>query len=274
VSSDFPQNASSGSDGDGNSAAGARSQMNNTAGAQPQAGGAPGPTSSGGDGSDRTPGSSGGPASLGDVQQQVSQQAHQVAQQAQQHAQQAVQQAQESAGQVVSQVRDQIVSRLQEQKDSTSQGLGLVGQSLRQTSGQLHQQGQHLLGGYAETVAEQAERLVGYLNERDVARIGQEVAEFGRSRPEVFLGAAFVVGLLSARFFKSTSQPQLPPGSSGAGPSGSGSSGATGASYGEYPESIRNGRASSDSGTHQQAVGRPVNPEVLSYVAEHNRSQA
>jgi hypothetical protein len=69
----------------------------------------------------------------------------------------------------------------------------------------MREHGQLTVGEYAGSVAEQVERFSGYLRDQSIDQILGEVAEFARRRPALFMGGAFTLGLLAARFLKSTS---------------------------------------------------------------------
>jgi len=114
------------------------------------------------------------------------------------------QQAQHTAGQVVDQARQQVSSRLTDQKDRASEGLTSVAQALRQTSQQLRQQDQQAVTGYIETAASQVERISNYLKQNDLGGLIDDVEHFARRQPALFLGGTFVLGLLGARFLKSS----------------------------------------------------------------------
>jgi hypothetical protein len=55
-----------------------------------------------------------------------------------------------------------------------------------------------------ESFAEQAERLSSYIRDRDFPGFRDDLRNFARRRPGVALGAAVAVGMLAARFFKSS----------------------------------------------------------------------
>ena len=79
-----------------------------------------------------------------------------------------------------------------------------VANALRQTGEQLHEQDQGSVGRYAEQAAEQAERFSGYLRDRDANQLLNDVEDFARERPAIFLGGAFLLGAAAARFLKSS----------------------------------------------------------------------
>jgi len=113
-------------------------------------------------------------------------------------------QAQQAAGQAVDQARQQVSSRLAGQKDRAAEGLTSVAQALRQTSQQLREQDQQTVTGYIESAASQVERVSNYLKQHDLGALVDDVEQFARRQPALFLGGTFVLGLLGARFLKSS----------------------------------------------------------------------
>jgi len=113
-------------------------------------------------------------------------------------------QAQQAAGQVVDQARQQVSSRIAGQKDRAAEGLTSVAHALRQTSQQLREQDQEAVTGYIESAASQVERVSNYLKHNDLGGLIDDVEQFARRQPALFLGGTFVLGLLGARFLKSS----------------------------------------------------------------------
>lgn len=134
--------------------------------------------------------------------------ADQVSEQLQEKAGQVVDQAQDKVGQVVDQAKQQTTSRLEMQKDQAAATLETVAQALRQTGQQLRDQDHAPIAGYADRAATQVERVSGYLHGRDVRQIVDETEEFARRQPVVFVGGALTLGLLAARFLKSSRRQQ------------------------------------------------------------------
>lgn len=120
----------------------------------------------------------------------------------------------EQAGEKVEQLADQarqtVTSQVSAQKQKASDALSSVAHALRETSTQMRSTDQAAIGEYATKAADQVERLSGFLRDRDVGDILHETEQFARRQPAVFLGGAFVLGLLGARFLKSSSQPSQP----------------------------------------------------------------
>jgi len=116
-------------------------------------------------------------------------------------------QAGDRAGQVADQVMDQAASRLDMGKDYAADTLNNVAQALRKTGQHLREDGsQPTLGQYADTGAQQLERFTGYLRQRDANELLSEVESFARRSPAMFAGGTFALGLLAARFFRSSGQ--------------------------------------------------------------------
>jgi hypothetical protein len=112
--------------------------------------------------------------------------------------------AQERVGAVAAQAQDQLKSRIATQKDTAAESLSGVAQALRQTGDQLRAQDQTGAIGLLDEAAAQVERLSGYLQHNDLNRLVRDAESFARRQPALFLGGAFLVGLVGARFLKSS----------------------------------------------------------------------
>jgi hypothetical protein len=127
-------------------------------------------------------------------------------------------------GQAAGQVQEKATSRLDQQKQTLVEGLGSVAQGIRQMGENLGQTEQGgvvaLTARYGDSLAGQLERFSGYLSEREVGDLVYEIEDYARRNSTYFVGGAFVLGLLGARFMKS-SMPRrerhadLPKGSAG-----------------------------------------------------------
>lgn len=113
-------------------------------------------------------------------------------------------QVQQKAGEVAAKAQDQVASQIATRKDSAAQSLSGVASALRQTGQQLSGQDQMGVTGYIEQAADQIERLSGYLQHNDLGHLVGDVERFARRQPALFLGGAFLAGLLGARFLKSS----------------------------------------------------------------------
>jgi hypothetical protein len=123
-----------------------------------------------------------------------------------QQTQATLQQAQDAAAQAADQARRQASSMLDGQRTQAAQSLSTMGQALRQSSQQLREQDAGPVAQLPDRAADQIERISGYLSNTSVEEIISDAEAFARQNPAVFLGGAFVLGLLAARFLKSSSQ--------------------------------------------------------------------
>jgi hypothetical protein len=124
--------------------------------------------------------------------------------QVQQKAAQTKDQVQQKAGEVAAKAQEQVASRLSTQKENAAQSLSSVASALRQTGQQLSGQDQMGVTGYIDQAADQVERLSSYLQDNDLGRLVGDVERFARRQPALFLGGAFLAGLLGARFLKAS----------------------------------------------------------------------
>lgn len=121
-------------------------------------------------------------------------------------------QAKESTGAVASQAygfaAEKATTVIDEQKTNLTQGLSSVADSIRQV-------GETLRGGeqpngvtntaaqYSDTIAEKVEQLSGYIERKDFNGLVRDVKSLAQSNPALFLGGAFTLGIMAARFIKS-----------------------------------------------------------------------
>jgi hypothetical protein len=130
-------------------------------------------------------------------------------QQAKEVAKQAVEQVQNKAQEVADQAQEQAKSAVAARKDQAVDQLGSVAQAFRTTSSELRNQDNGMIAQYADKVAVQVDRISGYLGDRDVDQLLGDAENFARRSPELFLGGAFLVGLLVGRFIKSSSERRM-----------------------------------------------------------------
>lgn len=135
------------------------------------------------------------------IADQVKEQAHQAMDQGKQ----AVQQGKEMAGGLLDRAREQVKTQLGTQKDNATTGLNDVAQALLLSSNHLQEQGQGGVAHYADTAAEKITSLSGYLRQREVDDVLNEVQNFARQKPALFLGSTILLGLVVGRFLKSSS---------------------------------------------------------------------
>jgi hypothetical protein len=139
----------------------------------------------------------------------LSNKASQVADQVQSAAAPVVDQAKQAVSQAADQAKTTATSALANQKNSTAQTLSSVSNAVDQVSNQLRQNDQTApYAHYVDMVGDQVQRAANYLQNHDIRQIVGEVQDFARREPALFLGGTFVLGLLAARFLKSSPQSQ------------------------------------------------------------------
>ncbi|MEX2571080.1 MAG: hypothetical protein WD737_07220 [Gemmatimonadota bacterium] len=118
----------------------------------------------------------------------------------------AAQDAKEKARGKAEEVRDRAADaaeeRAAEQKYRAAESLGDVAHSLRTASEQMPQDND--VGRYMVQAADQVQNLANFLDNRDVAQMVDDVEDFARRQPTAFVGGAFALGVLGARFLKSS----------------------------------------------------------------------
>ena len=101
-------------------------------------------------------------------------------------------------------VRQGATSQLSTQKNKATDGIGTVAQAVRQASQQLRTQQHDTIANYIDQAANQLERFSTRLRDKDVGELVRDAQQFAKRRPVVFVGSAFALGLLGARFLKSS----------------------------------------------------------------------
>jgi hypothetical protein len=119
-----------------------------------------------------------------------------------------LQHAKQAGGSIVDQVQQQAGSQLTRQKESAANQLTQVVEAVRQF-------GQNLGGDqngpiaryaaeYGDKAAQSLERLSTYIREQDPKQLLNDVQNFGRRRPALLLGGAFLLGFAGARLIKTS----------------------------------------------------------------------
>jgi len=106
---------------------------------------------------------------------------------------------------LIDRVKDRAAAQLSTQKDKATDGLGSVAQMVRQGTQQLRDQQHETLADYVGRAADQIDRLSQQLRDRDIGELVETAQNAARRRPAVFIGSAFALGVIGARFFKSSS---------------------------------------------------------------------
>lgn len=128
-----------------------------------------------------------------DASQKSKEQAQEAKQKVEGKAQEARQEAEQSAEKEAKKRKSQVVSQVNN-----------VAQALHKASEQLREDNQDDLAGYTEQMASRVEQVSGYLDEQGVRGLAQDVENFARKQPGLFIGGAVALGLVGARFLKSS----------------------------------------------------------------------
>ena len=100
-------------------------------------------------------------------------------------------------------------SRFDRGRHEAAHTLASVATRLRESGTNLRgADAQDFAGEYVQRAAEQIERAAKYVQDADVREVVDQVEDFARRRPAVFIGAAFACGILAARYLKSSREAQ------------------------------------------------------------------
>jgi len=105
---------------------------------------------------------------------------------------------------MVERVRQTAAAQLTTQKTRATEALGNVAAAIRQSGQPLRDNNQGMLADYAEKAADRLEQFSTRLGERELTELMDDAKRFARRQPALFVGAAFTVGVLAARFLKSS----------------------------------------------------------------------
>jgi hypothetical protein len=102
-------------------------------------------------------------------------------------------------------IKQNVTSRVDEQKNRAADGLGGIANVIRNASNELRNENE-ALASYVDSASDQLRRFADQIREKGVADMLDDVHSFARRRPVVFVGGAFLVGLGIARFLKSSAE--------------------------------------------------------------------
>lgn len=106
----------------------------------------------------------------------------------------------------VSSAQGRIRSLLEQQSHRAADQLGSVANALHKAAEQLSDENNGTAARYAGQAADRVEQVADMLRNSTVDDMVGQVERFARRQPEVFVGAAFAVGFLFARFIKSSGE--------------------------------------------------------------------
>lgn len=112
--------------------------------------------------------------------------------------------AKDQAKRAATQVTEQAKATVESRMSDVAQELGNVADVVRQTT---HDGGlgtSDTVVRYGERIADQIEGVSSYLDEHGVEEILTDIQDFARRQPAVFLGGAFMLGVVVGRFLRSS----------------------------------------------------------------------
>ena len=117
--------------------------------------------------------------------------------------------AKETASGTYDAVATQATSKIEEHKGELSSGLRTLAETFRKTGTDLKQTPQStpltdVTARYTGTAANQIEKVASYFERKDLKAMMRDTEAFARRNPAIFLGAAFALGMVAARFLKSS----------------------------------------------------------------------
>lgn len=113
-------------------------------------------------------------------------------------------QAMQQGRDTLSQVKDRARSTFTDSRTQLADQVGSVAMAFRRTTEELRNQEQQELAQYADSLAGGVDRLSSYLRDRRGEDVLDDIERLARRQPGAFLGGAFALGLLAARFLRSS----------------------------------------------------------------------
>jgi hypothetical protein len=102
------------------------------------------------------------------------------------------------------QAKDRAASSLTDSRREAADQIGGLARAVHRTGDHLRNEDQPRIAGLADSFADQVDHVAGYLREAELRTVGRGIENLARRQPALVYGAAFAVGLLAARFLKSS----------------------------------------------------------------------
>src|SRR3954464_9970283 len=101
-------------------------------------------------------------------------------------------------------VKQRAAAQLDTQKTRATDGLSVMANAVRQTTQTLRNDHHESLAQYVDRAADQLERFSNVIRDKDMDQMLRDARNLARRQPALFIGGSFAVGLLAARFVKSS----------------------------------------------------------------------
>lgn len=108
------------------------------------------------------------------------------------------------ASDVAGQAKKTAESSLSGGQKRAAESLGTVANAIRKTGEQLRAEDQGALTEYLDQAAQKVDAASEYLQRRSLGQVVGDLEQFARREPALFLGGAFVAGLVGGRFLKAS----------------------------------------------------------------------
>jgi ElaB/YqjD/DUF883 family membrane-anchored ribosome-binding protein len=128
-----------------------------------------------------------------------------VASDAQTKATEVAEQAQEKAQQAAGQVQDRLREQLDQRSSQAATQITEQASDLRSVGESLRQQGKEGPAKAADQLAQYAEKVGGYLREKDSHALLSDAEDFGRRQPWAIAAGGLMLGFAASRFLKASS---------------------------------------------------------------------
>jgi hypothetical protein len=125
---------------------------------------------------------------------------------AQEKAQEVAGEAREQAQDMAGKAQDKLREQLNQRSSEAGEKVAGTAEDLRSVGEELRNKGKDTPAKFADQAAERTERLGSYLRESDADTILSDMEDFGRRQPMAVLAGGVVLGMVAARFLKSSSQ--------------------------------------------------------------------
>lgn len=111
---------------------------------------------------------------------------------------------QEQASETADRARQKARENLADQKERATSQIDSVTSALHATSSNLRDEHQDSIAGFVDSAADQLERVSSYVRSRSVGELMDDIQDAARREPALFIGGAAMLGIVGARFLKSS----------------------------------------------------------------------
>jgi uncharacterized protein (DUF2384 family) len=111
---------------------------------------------------------------------------------------------------VLDRVKQSATTQFAQQKDRGVDAIGSVTRAVRSTTQRLRDEKHETIARYVDQAVDRIDAWTKQLKDKDVNELVTDVQRLARRQPALVIGSAFAVGLVAARFLKSSQQGTAP----------------------------------------------------------------